>query len=238
MNAAPLPWRKTDAAVALAFAVSVAVSAFSGATGGESCAAPDFASLLIGTSLLPALVVFLGAVRCAQDRVHPAELAGASGTGMRTILRWIGGGALAGLAVAAGCGALAMALQSAMEALGLPAPPQNSVQWLLAPETPWRTRALLVVHAAAVAPVCEEILYRGILLSGALRWMPHRPWAAAAAVSLLFGAAHGSLVALLPLGLVGVVCAALFLRTGSLLPSMALHMVFNAANLALVALAG
>ena len=111
------------------------------------------------------------------------------------------------------------------------------MQWLLAPETPWRTRALLVAHAAAVAPVCEEVLYRGVLLSGALRWMPGRPWTAVWAVSLLFALAHGSLVALLPLCLVGVLCAALFLRTGSLLPGMALHMVFNAANLALVALA-
>ena len=236
MHTAPLPWRRSDALVALAFAASVAASAFSDA-GGATAGAPDFISLLVGTALLPALVVFLGAVRCAQDRVRPAALAGVSGAGSRTLVRWFAVGALAGLAMAAGCGLLAAVLQGAMERMGLPAPPQNSVQWLLAPETPWRTKVLLVAHAGAVAPVCEEVLYRGILLSGALRCLPDRPWTAAVAVSLLFALAHGSLVALLPLCLVGVVCAALFLRTGSLLPGMALHMAFNAANLALVALA-
>ena len=72
-----------------------------------------------------------------------------------------------------------------------------------------------------------------MLLTTALRLCRRVP-VAIAAVSLLFAMAHGSLVALLPLCLVGAVCALLAIRTGSLLPGIALHVVFNLANLALI----
>ena len=232
------PWNFSDAIVALTLAGAIAIQAFSGAGSAEPATPPGFVSLLAGTSLLPALVVLLCLHRCVRDGLSPSALLGADGAGSGVVGRWIASGMLAGLVLAVLCGFLASFLQSALERLGVPASPQDSVQWLLAPETPWRTKVLLSVHATAVAPVCEEILYRGAILSGALRRLPRHRSAVVLAVSVLFGLAHGSLVALLPLALVGAVCAGFVLRTGSLLPGMALHIAFNAANLALVRLAG
>lgn len=239
-----LPWRDREAVVALVFAGMTAAAAFAGPSGAEATgagAAPSFASLLGATSLLPALVVALGAVRCALSRVRSGALFGtASRSGQ--LKQWLTRGVALGLAAAAVCGALAAAIQSAMEACGLPAPPQASVAWLLSPATPVATKALLCAHAAFMAPVCEEILYRGILLPAALRAVVSRGCAglpgrvaAVTAVSLLFALAHGSWVALAPLCMVGALCCLCALRTGSLVQGIALHATFNAVNLALLA---
>jgi membrane protease YdiL (CAAX protease family) len=90
---------------------------------------------------------------------------------------------------------------------------------------------LMVVAAVVVAPVCEEIIFRGYLYPSAKRFAGR--WAAALCSGLVFGAAHGSLAALLPLCLFGVVLAELYERTGSLWAPVAAHFFFNGATVAL-----
>ena len=84
---------------------------------------------------------------------------------------------------------------------------------------------LFAFIACVLAPVVEELMFRGFLLNALLRYMPI---ALAAVVSaLLFGAAHASWSAFAPLAGAGLVLAAIYYRTGALTASMIAHAGFN-----------
>ena len=90
---------------------------------------------------------------------------------------------------------------------------------------------LAVVAVGVVAPVAEELIFRGFIY-GALR--QRMPWGAAALLSaVIFAAFHapsvqGYVLVLAPtLLLAGVVLAAVYERTRSLIPGMVLHASFN-----------
>ena len=76
-----------------------------------------------------------------------------------------------------------------------------------------------------VAPAVEELTYRGLGISLLLPW---GVLLAIGATGLLFGAAHGLLVALPILTAFGLVVGWLRVRTDSVYPGMALHATFNA----------
>jgi membrane protease YdiL (CAAX protease family) len=87
-----------------------------------------------------------------------------------------------------------------------------------------------VLVIVLVAPFVEELMYRGVgfvTLQGA--------WGTVTAVlgsALLFGLAHGLVIALPMLTLLGVILAVLRTRTNSLYPPMITHAIFNGAALA------
>jgi membrane protease YdiL (CAAX protease family) len=85
-----------------------------------------------------------------------------------------------------------------------------------------------------VAPVIEEMTYRGLGLS---LLMPYGVPVAILVTGLLFGAAHGLIVALPILTVFGIVVGWLRVHTDSLYPPMLLHATFNGTAL-LVAVAG
>ncbi|MBC7981066.1 MAG: CPBP family intramembrane metalloprotease [Armatimonadetes bacterium] len=89
---------------------------------------------------------------------------------------------------------------------------------------------LMAVAAVIVAPVCEEVVFRGYLYPVAKKFSG--PWVAAISTALIFSAAHGSLAALLPLFVFGLVLVALYEITGSIWAPMAVHMLFNGATVA------
>lgn len=75
-----------------------------------------------------------------------------------------------------------------------------------------------------VAPIVEELTYRGIGLS---LLMPYGSWVAIVATGFLFGAAHGLLIALPVLTIFGIVVGWLRVRMRSIYPPMLLHATFN-----------
>ena len=80
-----------------------------------------------------------------------------------------------------------------------------------------------------VAPVCEEILFRGFIFRSLANW--RGPWPAAIATGILFGLVHGlsaPAADLVPLALLGFVLCVVYRSTGSLYPCMAVHLVNNA----------
>jgi membrane protease YdiL (CAAX protease family) len=91
---------------------------------------------------------------------------------------------------------------------------------------------LVLVLVCLIAPVCEELFFRGFCFTALRRrlgWLP-----GALATGLIFGLIHaGSAdwVFLPPLGLLGFLLCVLYMRTGSLLPCMALHALNNAVAL-------
>ncbi|RME41243.1 MAG: CPBP family intramembrane metalloprotease [Caldilineae bacterium] len=86
---------------------------------------------------------------------------------------------------------------------------------------PW----LLLVGGAVVAPVAEEIFFRGFVFGG-LR--PRYGWRKAAVVSAaLFALLHLTPTAILPIFLLGLIFAYLYQMSGSLWPSILMHMLTN-----------
>lgn len=90
----------------------------------------------------------------------------------------------------------------------------------------------LVVTVLVVAPIAEELMFRGVLLRSLLRRF--EPGVAVMVSAAAFGVVHlldgsiGSLVALPVLVVVGVVSGALAVRSGDLGRSILFHAGFNA----------
>lgn len=85
--------------------------------------------------------------------------------------------------------------------------------------------ALTGVLVVLVAPVAEEIIFRGFLLGGLARRFG--PVLAALASSLLFAAVHADLGSLIPFTLIGLVFTFVYLRSGSLSSAILAHFLFN-----------
>jgi membrane protease YdiL (CAAX protease family) len=87
----------------------------------------------------------------------------------------------------------------------------------------------LLLAGALVAPVCEEVFFRGFLLPGIARSMPI--WVAVVVSSLLFGVAHVDLGSFVPLVVIGLLLGVVRWKTRSLWPSVFLHTLNNVAAL-------
>jgi len=81
-------------------------------------------------------------------------------------------------------------------------------------------------HVAIVPAFCEEILFRGYVLSNFQRSM--LPWVAIVLSGLLFGLYHVRLTQLIPLSVLGMLLAWMTIRTGSIWPAVVAHFVNNA----------
>lgn len=79
--------------------------------------------------------------------------------------------------------------------------------------------------AAVVAPICEEIVFRGVLLTGFLQ--RYRPPLAILVSSILFGVSHMIPQQMITTTLLGIVLGIIATRTGSILPAMAFHSLHN-----------
>jgi len=89
---------------------------------------------------------------------------------------------------------------------------------------------LLLLVVAVIPAVCEELAFRGFILSG-FRHLGHK-WRAIVYSALLFGLAHSILQQSLVASLVGIVIGILAVQTGSLWPCILFHMVHNGLALA------
>lgn len=101
--------------------------------------------------------------------------------------------------------------------------PQKAIEWLAERRDGWQ---LVALHAVLVAPVAEEICFRGLLYP-ALRQL-RGPGYAILMTALVFGLVHGLPAVVVPMVLFGVVMAWLGETGGSILPCVLGHMAFNA----------
>ncbi len=102
---------------------------------------------------------------------------------------------------------------------------QDMQQVIASAPSIWHILALLALTPA----ICEELAFRGFILSG-LRHMGSK-WGAIVISSLLFGVTHGILQQSISATLVGIVIGYVAVQTGSLLPGIAFHLVYNALGL-------
>ncbi|VVE56752.1 CPBP family intramembrane glutamic endopeptidase [Pandoraea sputorum] len=78
-----------------------------------------------------------------------------------------------------------------------------------------------------IAPVVEEMLFRGIILRGFLKQYP--PGTAIAHSAAVFGLAHLNVYQFVAALVIGLILGKMYERTRSILPGILLHMVYNTA---------
>ena len=91
----------------------------------------------------------------------------------------------------------------------------------------------MLLASGILAPVCEEVFFRGYLQGAFARYGAVQ---ASVVTALLFAAVHGLGAGLLVYALLGLVFSAFVLRMGSVLASVMLHTVYNVTLIVLSAL--
>ena len=139
------------------------------------------------------------------------------------------------LAFGAGIGAVALPVvlgwnQLAAELLvrvGVKPETQQAVQRLQAGMTSGQQIYLAMV-AVILAPLVEELLFRGIIYPTVKQ--AGYPRIALWGTALMFGAIHANLASFLPLAIFALILSWAYERTNNLLAPMVIHGLFNAAN--------
>jgi membrane protease YdiL (CAAX protease family) len=90
---------------------------------------------------------------------------------------------------------------------------------------------VLAIALVVVAPVAEEIFFRGIVYNAWLR--EYGPRRALIGSAVLFALIHGSIFVMVPIFALGVALAVLYRGTGSLPAAIAMHAGFNGITLCL-----
>jgi membrane protease YdiL (CAAX protease family) len=109
----------------------------------------------------------------------------------------------------------------------VPAKLQTAVEMLQKTDSPLQL-AYFGLIAVVIAPVIEEVLFRGILYP-VIKQQGY-PRLAVVGTSLLFAATHANLVAFLPLAALAAILVLVYERTDSLLAPIFTHSLFNLAN--------
>jgi uncharacterized protein len=90
--------------------------------------------------------------------------------------------------------------------------------------------ALIGVSVVIIAPIAEEMLFRGIIFKGLRNWA--KPGAAFLLSALFFAVAHLYPLIIPPIFVLGILLAMLVERRGSLVASIAAHITFNSIGFA------
>jgi membrane protease YdiL (CAAX protease family) len=96
----------------------------------------------------------------------------------------------------------------------------------------WSNRVVLGVLALFLAPIVEEIFFRGMLYPAIKQ--AGFPRLATFGVSLLFALIHFNVVSFVPLFVLAILLAALYEHTNNLLAPIAAHALFNGLNFAML----
>ena len=191
----------------------------------ENLSDGQIAASLVFTIILDIVLIALAAgLSLWRYRLHWADL------GLRPFDRnlwWLP------LAAAASAQVWIIVYVAFLSLVGL-GPPKQEISEL------FDSRALLPLAGLAtviVAPLAEEIFFRGFISAGLVR--PFGMSGAMVASGVLFGAFHISDVdtagLIIPFGLIGVLFAWVYYRTGSLWPAVATHLLFNLVSFAFLA---
>lgn len=89
-----------------------------------------------------------------------------------------------------------------------------------------QTGIIMALATIVVAPVVEETLFRGLILSRLRKVMPG--WLAVVISALLFGLCHGQIVWICYAFVLGLIFGIMAQRSGSVWPSLLAHVLFNA----------
>ena len=159
--------------------------------------------------------------------LSPARHFGLAGAGALSPLRAVGLGLLIALAVGFPLQVFATGIEKVFRHFGLPTPPEPAVALFLAAHDPV-VLAKLLFAALVVAPLCEEVFFRGFLHSALKAHFPTRPSIPLCATAAVFAAIHCHWATLLPLFGFALALGLVYELSGSLLLCLAVHFWFNA----------
>ncbi|HWC28096.1 MAG TPA: type II CAAX endopeptidase family protein [Solirubrobacteraceae bacterium] len=210
------PWLSL-AGFGTGFGITIVVGAI--IVGGASAAgvSQKAPGLNIGLTLLQNVALVGAAYGFAATLGRPAAV----DFGLRRAALWRSVGLL--LAVWFGFFAL-----SAAWAVALELEQQQTLPEELGADGPLLNVLAVVVLVTVIAPLGEELFFRGFFFGSLRNW--HGPWLAALLTGLVFGAIHAGsspVGYLVPLALFGIGLCMLYEWTGSLYPSIALHALNN-----------
>ena len=106
--------------------------------------------------------------------------------------------------------------------------PHGMLEVLERVSTPWRVGVF--ISAVVLAPIGEELLFRGLVQSS-IRQYTQRPWLAVGIASALFAIAHGEQHGWPALMALSMIMGYNYERTGRLTSPILIHALFNATNL-------
>ncbi|NBR59553.1 MAG: CPBP family intramembrane metalloprotease [Opitutaceae bacterium] len=111
-----------------------------------------------------------------------------------------------------------------IEALGLPAAPQDLIAIFAQTKSPYVIAGMLIV-ACVLAPLYEELLFR----AGLYRFCRQHLGRTTALIlsGALFGAVHANWASFLPLALLGIILALIYETTGDIRAPIIAHGLFN-----------
>jgi membrane protease YdiL (CAAX protease family) len=178
--------------------------------------------LLISTQaallLVSWLLVFRPNALAALPRLPGPDPARAVRMGLGWgVVAWIGASVLSAVVVAL------------LDALGVEVEPQAAEQALGLVE-PW----VAVLAIVVLAPIAEEVFFRGVVFNAFLR--ERGPRMAYVGSAAMFAVIHLSVVALLPIFLLGLALAWVYDRTGNLIAPIVMHAVVNGISVAIALL--
>lgn len=183
-----------------------------------------FANVVSGAVIYASIVLFLLGLLVYRD-IPPSGVFGLGGEKFFPVL----GRALLALLAAY---PVLMLVQSMVFGLsGGNLQPQQVVEFLQNADTP-RDRVAVMVMAVVVAPVAEEMIFRGYLYPAGKRYLG--PFLSLGATSLLFAALHGHAASVPALFTLAVCLGLAYEKTGTLLVPMVMHAVFNAVSVAAI----
>ncbi len=178
-------------------------------------------ALVLLTSTQVALLAVTGLFVLLPDALHGLSL-----LGRLSVARSVGMGLGFGLIAWVGA-TLASALAAwLLTSAGIRPEPQAAEQALSIVDPRIAVPAVVIV-----APIAEELFFRGVAFNAWLREHGYRR--ALFGSALLFALIHGSLLALLPIFLLGIGLALVYERSRSLLAAIVMHATVNAISVAL-----
>jgi membrane protease YdiL (CAAX protease family) len=149
----------------------------------------------------------------------------------RAILKNVGTGAMFYLAVLPFLVFYTLIYQAVLRGMGYEIMMQE-VALVVAGEQSFWMRMYLAGLAVVLAPLFEEVLFRGIGLP-----LIARRWGVAPAivlVSLFFAAIHFHLPSMMPLFVIAVAFSLAYIHTGSIVVPIVMHALFNGVNVAML----
>jgi membrane protease YdiL (CAAX protease family) len=226
----PDRYRGPSIVLLLAFAILLAAAAtlpFAGDAAtivlGEGEATLAGAIVIITSTQLALLLVSWAFVLRPNAVAFAVPLLGADR--LRALRVGIGWGVLAWL----GAAVVTFAVVLLLERVGLD-PDEGIAERAIGLLEPW----LVVVAVVVLAPIAEEVFFRGIAFNAWLRERGRR--FAYIGSAALFSVIHASLVSLLPIFLLGLAFAWAYRRTRSLAAPIAMHATFNGISVAIALL--
>jgi membrane protease YdiL (CAAX protease family) len=184
---------------------------------------------LLGMDMLLRVVIIFGFV--AVFRRRAVDWGAALGLRREPPLRALGLGAVFFVAVLPPLAVVFTVYSKFCHLVGIKDEPQP-ISELLATSDSMMVVALIAIFAIVVAPVCEELFFRGFAYPALKqRW---GIWVALTTVSAAFAVIHLHLPSLGPLFALAIGLGLSYELTGSLLAPMTMHALFNATNVALL----